>query len=562
MIDVENVVGRTADNRWERLSIGDVFERNSWSQPDKEAIVGWDGAYADPAYARVTYRVADELCNRLANGILAAGLERGDRVLLICENSVEAFLTKIAIAKAGLVVIPINPALAPEVITSLLERCTPKFAMVDAELHSAAAPSLEAAGIAVDVTIPIGGDAVEGSLTWSEFVAQHPATEPEVTVHADDIWQILFTSGTTAMPKGVMQSHAYAHFAAFSFALSLTRGLDHENDLRMCCFLPSIYHVTDLVFTLPAFLSGGTLILGRRPDPVGGAAAVTRERATAFYGGSPQMLRAFAETVATNSINYDASTVTAIVFGWANIGQGLSTLLRKICHPEINLFEIFGQTESIACHRFHLDEFPEKYARNAPDVNYVGLPSPSLASAVVDLEGNDLRDQPGVPGEAVYRSPAITAGYYLDEPATRDAFRGGWFHSGDVCAYDEQGLRIMRDRIKDIVKSGGENVSSLRVEAVLQSHPAIARAAVVGLAHERWGEAVTAFVVLTPGEAFEESAVLDFARTRLSRFERPKSLVVVPDLPQTVGGKILKYRLRQDHAAHYTHDRDSAAADR
>ena len=107
----------------------------------------------------------------------------------------------------------------------------------------------------------------------------------------------------------------------------------------------------------------------------------------------------------------------------------------------------------------------------------------------------DLATRPGDPGEVVYRSPALTAGYYRDEEATRDAFRGGWFHSGDVCAYDEDGLRIMVDRSKDIIKSGGENVSTLRVESVLVQHPAVAKAAVVGLPHERWGEAVTAFVV-------------------------------------------------------------------
>ena len=458
------------------------------------------GAFVDPAYERMTYRQADEAANRFANGLLARGLRRGDRVLLVCENTIEAYVAKIAIGKAGMVVVPVNPSLAEDVIHHLVERCAPRFAMIDAELWPRVGKALAGAGLTVDVTIPIGGDVAPGSISHADFVRDQPATEPDVTVHGDDIWQILLTSGTTAMPKGVMQSHTYAYFAAYSFALSLTRGIPHEQDLRMCCFLPSIYHVTDLCLTLPVFVSGGTLILGRRPDARGAAIAVTREGATAYYGGSPQMLRAFAEMVHSDPMAYSARTVRVIPFAWSNIPPGLTTMLQHLCGPDLHLFEIFGQTESITCHRFSLERNAIKYQRHAPHVNYVGTPSPALASAVWDESGKDLRGRPGEQGEAVYRSPGITAGYYKDREGTEQAFRGGWFHSGDTCVYDEDGDRIMQDRSKDIVKSGGENVSSLRVEAVLQGHPAVARAAVIGVKHERWGEAVTALVILHPAE--------------------------------------------------------------
>ncbi len=167
-----------------------------------------------------------------------------------------------------------------------------------------------------------------------------------------------------------------------------------------------------------------------------------------------------------------------------------------------------------------------------------------LASTVVDEDGRSLHDQPGAAGEAVYRSPAVTAGYFRDEAATAEAFRGGWFHSGDMCVYDEEGLRIMVDRYKDVVKSGGENVSSIRVEAVLVQHPSVARAAVVGLPDARWGEAVTAVIVPAGGSVIDEAELIAFCRTRLAGFETPKRVVVMEDLPVTVGGKVLKYRLR------------------
>jgi acyl-CoA synthetase (AMP-forming)/AMP-acid ligase II len=156
----------------------------------------------------------------------------------------------------------------------------------------------------------------------------------------------------------------------------------------------------------------------------------------------------------------------------------------------------------------------------------------------------------------VYRSPIIMSGYYRNPEATREAFRGGWFHSGDSATVDEDGLRIMVDRYKDIVKSGGENVSSMRVETALYAHPDVLRAAVIGLPHERWGEAVTAVIVPRPGATPVEAELIAFCKERLAGFETPKRIIVADALPETVGGKVLKYRLRAQHAALYTDPQD------
>ncbi len=155
-----------------------------------------------------------------------------------------------------------------------------------------------------------------------------------------------------------------------------------------------------------------------------------------------------------------------------------------------------------------------------------------------------------MPGEAVYRSPAVTAGYYHDEDATREAFRHGWFHSGDSCAYEPDGQQVLVDRYKDIVKSGGENVSSARVEGALVEHPAVARVAVIGIPHERWGEIVAAVVVARPDvERPADEELIAFARERLAGYETPKQIIWVDELPETVGGKVLKYKLRERYAA-------------
>jgi acyl-CoA synthetase (AMP-forming)/AMP-acid ligase II len=550
-LDVTSLNHRRAVHRWERVSVGDVLERVTWSYPDKEAIVGWPGAYADPAHARLTYRQADRLANQVAQGLLARGLAHGDRVLLYCENSVEAYITKIGIAKAGLVCVPVNPALAEDVIGHVIGTVRPAFAVVDAELWPRADKAFRNAGLSPGITIPIGGEPVNGSASFAAFVNGQSTAEPEVEIHADDIWQILFTSGTTALPKGAMISHQCSYFAAYSFALTLTRGVQLECDLKLATFLPIIYHVADQVFTFPAFLAGGTLVIGRRPAPQAIAEAISREAVTALWAGSPAMANALASTLDADRLSYDPRSLKVMVYGWAALPPGTLATFKRLCGDGFVAVEIFGQTEAISCHRFWPDKWPETYRRTAPEHNYVGVPNPVLASTVMDPLGEMLDDQPGVPGEAVYRSPAVTAGYYRDEPATEEAFRHGWFHSGDSCVYDDQGLRIMVDRYKDIVKTGGENVSSLRVEAVLHQHPGVAKAAVIGLPHDRWGEAVTAVVVAESGPAPAEADLIAFCHDRLAGFETPKRVLFADALPETVGGKVLKYKLREQHADAY-----------
>jgi acyl-CoA synthetase (AMP-forming)/AMP-acid ligase II len=548
--DVTSLHHRRAANRWERVSVGDVLERLTWSYPEQEAIVGWPGAYSHPDHARLSYRQANDIATQVANGLLARGLQRGDRVMMCCENSVEAYLTKIGIAKAGLVCVPVNPTLAADVIGHLIETTEPAFSVVDAELWDRAEKPFRDAGLDPGVTIEIGGDALPGSVSFTEFVRHQSRAEPDVEIHGDDIWQILFTSGTTALPKGAMVSHHSSYFAAYSFALTLTRGVRLECDLKLGAFLPIIYHVADQIFTFPAFLSGGTLVIGRKPTPQSAAEAISREAITALWAGSPAMVNALADTLVTDRLSYDPRSLKVVVYGWAALAPGTLATLKQLCGDELVAVEIFGQTEAISCHRFWPDKWPDIYRRTAPQHNYVGVPNPLLASTVMDESGTMLHDQPGVAGEAVYRSPVVTAGYYRDPDSTAEAFRNGWFHSGDSCTYDEHGLRIMVDRYKDIVKSGGENVSSIRVESVLSQHPGVTKAAVIGLPHERWGEAVTAVVVPT-GTPPTEDELIGFCRARLAGFETPKSVLFVEQLPETVGGKVLKYRLREQYQDTY-----------
>src|SRR5215213_3122942 len=175
--DVTSLNGRRAAQRWNRVAVGDILERLTWAHPDKEAIVAWAGAFADPVYERVTYREADATANQVANALLAAGLERSARVVLYCDNSVEALLTMIGIAKAGLVAVPVNPLMAPDVLTWAIEHVEPRFAIVDEVLRERA----ESAGLRPDLV----------TTDFSDWIAPHSAGELDVTIHGDDIWSLL-----------------------------------------------------------------------------------------------------------------------------------------------------------------------------------------------------------------------------------------------------------------------------------------------------------------------------------------------------------------------------------
>ncbi len=549
-LDVSTLFDRHATNRWERTNLGDILERNTWGRADKTAIVGWAGAFAYPENERLTYRQANDLQNRISNALLARGLQRGDRVLMFCENSVEAFITKFAIGKVGLVGAPLNPNFADDVMDILLERLDPSFVIADAELAPRLLPALERRGMSIDVVIPIGGSAADlDADDFRDWTAAVDTSEPFVRTHGDDIFEILFTSGTTSAPKGAMQSHHSTQHTAMSFATSLSRGLRREHDLVLEIFTPCIYHVAHHIYATPAWTAGGTLVLGRRPDGVQSARAIDRERVTALWGGNPMMLT---DTItAAEREGLDLSSLTYAGFGWATITPELYRRYKALAGPEFQFMTHLGQTESVPCLRFYLEEHEEMFLEGAPLKNFVGWPTPLLASRVAAADDATITE-PGVPGEVVFRTPGIMAGYYLDEQATAEAFRGGWFHSGDSCVLGDGGVRVMVDRYKDMVKTGGENVSSVRVETALESHAGVLRAAVVGIPHERWGEAVTAVVVPQPGAVLDPDELIAHAKARLGGYEAPKAVIVVEALPETVGGKVLKYKLRAEHAAHYS----------
>ncbi len=542
-IDVENFRNRRNDARWNRVSVGDVIERMTWNEPGKVAFIATPEATVDPAYARVTYSEANDVINRVANALLALNLPRASRIAMLCDNSNEAWLAKVGVAKAGLVAAPINVMMASDVIAEALQGVGAQHAIVDQALWEPLEGTLALANIRPIVSI--GGPPQGRIPNFEEFMSEHGSDEPDVDIHGDDIWQVLFTSGTTAKPKAVMISHTSTYMAAYSKALTMTRGLSHESEIRLGVFTPMVFHIGDQLCVFGPLVCGGTVIIGRKPQGPEMARAITDEKVTCLFGGSPQFVESLITEVQSKPEEYDLSSLGVMWFGWAPLAPASLAAFQELCGPQLKVYEMIAQTEAIAGHRFFIDRHLDMYLREAPAINHVGKPSPIMGATVMDETGQDLRDKPGVAGEAVYRTPAMFSGYYRDLEATQEAVRGDWFHSGDSFVYGQDQIRLMVDRYKDIVKSGGENVSSIRVESVLQQHPTVIRAAVIGLPDDRWGEMVTACILKAPNTQFAEEALIGFARERLAGFETPKRIVVMDEFPTTVGGKVLKYKLRQ-----------------
>lgn len=548
--DVSTLVGRRATDVSHRLSMGDLLRRVSRSMPDRIALVGDAGASETGGPVRITYEEAADLVDRAAEGFQRAGLRPGDICVLVCENSVEALLTKIAVARAGAVVAPLNPSLADDVVERLVNRLQPKaFVTETALLPRFTGDDSPVNGLLMPFVIDVGGsDGTAGEIaqhnTFAEFSAAHSGEVEEPAIAGDDIWQLLFTSGSTSDPKAAMVSHTNTYIEALSWTATLSRGLQSENDTVVGTGLPMVYHVGDAM-AYASWFNSGTVVLARKPDPHGIAQLIGQEKITTLWGGLPQFLRNLLNAF-DSTADYDMGSLRTVIFGWAPLDRSTFERYQEHADHEISFAAIIGQTELVVSHRFWLNEHKDLLSSDDVSPNYIGLPHAALGASVFDIEGDGgVVTEHGDMGEVRYQSPALMAGYYKDEAATAQAIKDGWFHSGDVFGIGANSQRIMLDRLKDVIKSGGENVSSLRVEAALETHEAVERAAVIGVQDQRWGEAVTAIVVLKDGAQSTEQSLIDYCKERLARFEVPKAVKFVETLPMSVGGKLQKFKLTE-----------------
>ncbi|UQI44945.1 fatty acyl-CoA synthetase [Streptomyces sp. HU2014] len=464
-----------------------------------------------------TYRELDEAVTGAACALLDDGLVPGDRVAAYGHNSDAYLIGFLGCARAGLVHVPVNHRLTGAGLRHILEQSGSSLVLTD--------PFLERHLPAGVRTLPLR-DAT-GSLL--ERLAGHPgeASLPAGGPGADGLVQLLYTSGTTALPKGAMMTHrAFVH----AYASAVT-ALDLKPGDRPVHALPLYHSAQTHVFLLPYLAVGAENLVIDAPDPGRLLELIEKDGVDSLFAPPTVWIdMARHPGFATR----DLSGLRKAYYGASVMPVPVLERLRSRL-PGLAFYNCFGQSETGPLTTVLR---PEEHAERPASC---GRPVFFVEAGVVDEEGREVPD--GTPGEVVYRSPQLCDGYWNDPEETEEAFRGGWFHSGDMAVRDAEGYLTVVDRIKDVINSGGVLVASREVEDALYTHPAVVEAAVIGLPDARWIEAVTA-VVVARGPVTEEE-LLAHARERLAHFKAPKRVLFAEELPRNASGKILKRELRE-----------------
>jgi long-chain acyl-CoA synthetase len=507
-----------------RIAIGDIVRRSARRYPDRIALIEGD--------VRLTFAVLDAEINRFAHFLLGTGLAKGDRVASLCQNSYQFVIAMFAIHKAGLIWVPINTGLTPDDVRYILEHSETRFAVVDDTFYANPAlrqPFDELVG--KGVLLPIAGHKAQGRMiVFSDALAGQPATEPEVEIDDRDVAQIMYTSGTTGRPKGVMQSHLSVYIASLGNVIEM-EARHHD----VATSLMPLFHCAQHTFLCGFLHVGAASVILRGFDASTLIATIARERVSWVFA-LPLMYSAVLDHPSRSK--HDLTSLRLCLYAMAPMAETLlRRLIGEIC-PNFALAS--GQTEMYPATVFFK---PEQQLQRFG--SYWGESSIINDTAIMDDEGRLL--PAGEIGEIVHRGPNVLAGYYKNPEATAEVRKFGWHHTGDLGMFDADGQLLFTDRKKDMIKTGGENVPSIKVERVLLRHPAVANAVVVGLPHPHWIEAVTAFVIPKPSISVTEDELIQHCKEHLGGFEVPKAVRFVDSLPMTSTGKIQKHPLRQQY---------------
>ncbi|MEP9385073.1 long-chain-fatty-acid--CoA ligase [Nocardioides sp. KR10-350] len=490
--------------------------RHARSAPRARALTFVGAQRPDTTYAELHDRAG-----RLATVLADRGVRAGERVALLMTNRPQYAEALVACSRLGAIAVPLSFRLVPAELTYQLADSGACALLVDTGLLANATEALP--GTAVTATLVTDTDDYE-----AELAAAGP--HPEIPVDEDTAAVILYTSGTTGRPKGAMLSHRNLH----SWVASRYAHMGFPSSCRVSLCAVPMFHVAGYATYLSTMFTGGRMVL--MPSGAFDAAEVIdvldREQVSlAFF--VPAQWQAIVRHPALAGRSFPH-------FVAANWGAAPASaqLVREIraAFPTVSLTSAFGQTETCSS---ALVLMPEDAAER-PDS--VGKPMLGVEARVVDPEMNDV--PPGEVGEIVYRGPTVMTGYWNAPEKTAEAFRGGWFHSGDLVRVDEDGFYYVVDRIKDMIISGGENVYCAEVENVLAGHPKVGSVAVVGAPHARWGEVPVAVVVPRGDEAPTAEELEAYGRRFLAGYKVPKRITVVPAMPMNASGKILKGELR------------------
>ena len=481
----------------------------------------------------LTFSQWHERASRLANGLLALGLVKGDRVALLAYNCIEWMEMYAALARAGLVAVPINFRLTAPEIAYIASHCEARAFIVQQELLDRVESIRPELAIEPHAYISIGAPAPTGWQDYEALIAAAGTQEPAEAVRPADPCALMYTSGTTGRPKGAIRSHEGNTLIALATALEMgfTRRDTALLVMPMC-------HANSLYFSHTFVHLGATCVIDDRKsfDPEALLATLAREKVT-FTSLVPTHYIMMLGLPEASKARHDVSAVEKLMISSAPARK--DTKLAILEHfRNGRLYELYGSTEAGWVTLLRPEEQIDRLGSVGRE--WAG----SGAIRMLDPEGREVPD--GEVGELHSRTPYVFDGYWKNAEKTAECFRDGWCSVGDMARRDEDGYITLVDRKSNMIISGGENIYPSEVESIFGAHPQIKDVAVIGVPHEKWGEAVQAVIVLHAGQQATAAEMLDWCRSRMAGFKRPQTIVFVadPDMPRTATGKILHRVLR------------------
>ncbi len=491
-----------------------------------------------------TYRQLGERVNKLAHGLKELGVNKNDRIAYLAPNSVEMLEGFYGVFLLGGVMVPLNIRLKPEDYLFILNHSKSKVLFVDQELYDLILPIKEKLETVETIIVHYKDDGTK-EIGYDEWLASKEGKAfPREELHEDDICSLLYTSGTTGHPKGVMLTHRnnYIH------ALTTMHHLRVSDQDVLLHILP-MFHVNGWGSPFYYTANGSTQICLRKATPEEIFKAVGKFKASVMHM-APTVLNSLLQYYEQNipQINHK---VRVVIAGSAPPPAFVTRVERELGWEFI---QVYGMTESsplstISTIRSHLSDLPlnDQYRLKAK----AGVSMIGCDVRVINDSGQEVEKNGKEIGEVVTRSNGVMKGYWKNPEATMETIRNGWLHTGDMATVDSYGTIDIVDRKKDIIISGGENISSIEVEGVLYEHPSVLEAAVIAVPHEKWGETPHAFVVVRSGHSVEEKDLISFSREKLAHFKAVTGVTFVKELPKTASGKIQKVHLRNDYWESY-----------